>query len=195
MSHQSANHNKPPAGIMPTRAKAINNQVDHRRAVGLKRLLRNGQPCVLATVDAMGAAYTTFVGWVTAHDDHSVCLALDTRGIALRNLQRTPLAALEILAPDQILGIRGTAGIDHRPIAACPFPSVAVKIDVIEVRDHTGPGIIWQGPKYHYVADKQHRYTVEQAVLNELRVTAVEWTPPKTTPPPRGLNPASTTSR
>ena len=51
---------------------------------GLARLLHNGQPCVLATVDPDGAPYTTLMSWVSARDDRTVCMAIDTRGVALR---------------------------------------------------------------------------------------------------------------
>jgi hypothetical protein len=138
----------------------------------LKRLLHKGQPCVLATVDVTGAAYTTFVSWVTAPDERTVLLALDARGTALRNLQNSQWVALEILAADRIVGIRGTARVRRRRIAACPFPSVLVEIDVVESRDHTGRGIAWHGPTYRYVEGKEHRYAVERAVLDELRAGA-----------------------
>lgn len=136
---------------------------------GLARLLRNGQPCVLATVDPEGAPYTTFMSWVSARDDRTVCLALDTRGRAMRNLQHNPSVALEVLAPDRVLGLRGVARIGAEQVASCPFPAVRVEIDVSEGRDHTGHGIIWQGPAYSFAEGKEHRYAVEQAVLAELR--------------------------
>ncbi|MGH8907012.1 MAG: pyridoxamine 5'-phosphate oxidase family protein [Egibacteraceae bacterium] len=139
------------------------------RTLGLKELLCEGQPCVLATVDPTGAAYTTLLSWVTAYDDHTVCLALDARGTALRNLRHTSWVALEILSPKRVLAIRGRARVHQGQIAACPFPSVFVEMDVIEGRDHTGRGTVWYGPSYRYAEGKEHRYVVEQAVLNELR--------------------------
>ncbi|MGH8933096.1 MAG: pyridoxamine 5'-phosphate oxidase family protein [Egibacteraceae bacterium] len=141
------------------------------QTLDLARLLDECHPCVLATVDTTGAAYTTLVSWVTAHDDRTVCLALDARGSALRNLQHTPWVALEVLAPDRVVGIRGTARVRHRQMSASPFPSVLVEIDVVASRDHTGHGIVWQGPAYHYVEGKEHRYSVERAVLDELRAS------------------------
>jgi hypothetical protein len=139
---------------------------------GLAHLLHNGQPCVLATVDQNGAPYTTFMSWVSARDDRTVCLAIDTRGVALRNMQQNPAVALEILAPDRVLGIRGTARVGAEQMQSCPFPAVLVEIDVAEGRDHTGRGIVWQGPAYSYREDKEHRYAVERAVLAELRAGA-----------------------
>jgi hypothetical protein len=139
---------------------------------GLARLLHNGQPCVLATVDQNGAPYTTFMSWVAARDDRTVCMAIDTRGVALRNMQQNPAVALEILAPDRVLGIRGLARVRSDPVHSCPFPAVLVEIDVLEGRDHTGRGIVWQGPAYRYVEGKEHRYAVERAVLAELRASA-----------------------
>lgn len=136
---------------------------------GLMRILRDGQPCVLATVDSQGAPYTTFMSWVSARDDRTVCMAIDTRGLAFRNMQHNPAVALEILAPDRVLGIRGTARIHQEKLESCPFPAVLVEIDVQEGRDHTGREIVWQGPAYSYVEGKEHRYAVEQAVLAELR--------------------------
>jgi len=139
---------------------------------GLARLLQNGQPCVLATVDPGGAPYTTFMSWVSARDDRTVCMAIDTRGIALRNMQQNPAVALEILAPDRVLAIRGMAHVGAQEVRSCPFPAVVVELDVLEGRDHTGRGIEWQGPAYSYVEGKEHRYAVEQAVLAELRAGA-----------------------
>ncbi|HZS89364.1 MAG TPA: pyridoxamine 5'-phosphate oxidase family protein [Chloroflexota bacterium] len=139
---------------------------------GLRRLLFDGQPCVLATVDSAGAPYTTFMSWVSARDDHTVCLALDTRGTALRNIQNNPSVALEILGPDRIIGIRGKASISDEPLRSCPFPAVLVEIDVLEGRDHTGKEITWHGPAYSYVTGKEHRYAIEHAVLEELRAGA-----------------------
>lgn len=155
---------------MPSQRRANDEPVT--APFGLKRLLRAGQPCVLATVDAAGAAYTTVVSWVTAHDEETVCLALDPRGTAFRNLRHSRKVALEILAQDRVVGIRGNARVHHRQIAACPFPSVLVEIEVVETRDHTGRGIEWQGPTYRYVEGKEHRDAVERAVLEELRVSA-----------------------
>ena len=139
---------------------------------GLARLLHNGQPCVLATVDPDGAPYTTFMSWVSARDDRTVCMAIDTRGVALRNMQQNPAVALEILAPDRVLGIRGMARVGAQEVRSCPFPAVVVELDVLEGRDHTGRGIEWQGPAYSYAVGKEHRYAVEQAVLAELRAGA-----------------------
>jgi Pyridoxamine 5'-phosphate oxidase len=139
---------------------------------GLARLLHNGQLCVLATVDPDGAPYTTFMSWVSARDDHTVCMAIDTRGVALRNMQQNPAVALEILAPDRVLGIRGTARVCGEQVQSCPFPAVLVEIDVLEGRDHTGRGIVWQSPAYSYVEGKEHRYAVEWAVLAEIRAGA-----------------------
>ena len=138
---------------------------------GLQRLLTNGQPCVLATVDSGGAPYTTFMSWVSARDDATVCMAIDTRGVALRNMRHNPVVALEILAPDRVIGIRGRARISDGELQTCPFPAVLVEIDVIEARDHTGREILWQGPVYSYVEGKEHRYAVERAVLAELRAS------------------------
>jgi hypothetical protein len=139
---------------------------------GLKRLLFDGQPCVLATVDPDGAPYTTFMSWVSARDDHTVCLALDTRGTALRNIQANPNVALEILGPERIIGIRGRASVGGEPLQSCPFPAVLVEIEVMEGRDHTGKEITWHGPAYSYATGKEHRYAIEQAVLEELRAGA-----------------------
>lgn len=139
---------------------------------GLTRLLQHGQPCVLATVDADGAAYTTFMSWVSARDDRTVCMAVDLRGMALRNLKQNPAVSLEILAPDCVLGIRGHARVCGEYLESCPFPAVLVEVDVVEGRDHTGRGVVWQGPAYSYVDGKEHRYAVEQAVLAELRAGA-----------------------
>ena len=139
---------------------------------GLKRLLFDGQPCVLATVDPDGAPYTTFMSWVSARDDRTVCLALDTRGTALRNIQHNPNVALEILGPDRIIGIRGTASIGSQQLQSCPFPAVLVEVEGMEGRDHTGKEITWHGPAYSYTAGKEHRYAIEHAVLEELRAGA-----------------------
>src|SRR5207248_10580846 len=98
--------------------------------------------------------------------------AIDTRGVALRNMQQNPAVALEILAPDRVLGIRGMARVRGDPMQSCPFPAVLVEIDVMEGRDHTGRSIVWQGPAYSYVEGKEHRYAVERAVLAELRAGA-----------------------
>jgi hypothetical protein len=140
---------------------------------GLARLLHNGQPCVLATVDPDGAPYTTFMSWVSARDDRTVCMAIDTRGVALRNMQQNPTVVLEILALDRVLGIRGTARVRSDQVQSCPFPAVLVEIAVMEGRDHTGHGIVWQGPTYSYIEGKEHRYAVERAVLAELRAGGV----------------------
>lgn len=139
---------------------------------GLKRLLHSGLPCVLATVNPDGEPTTTFMSWVAAPDDRTVCLAIDARGTALRNMRNNPAVALEILAPDRVLGIRGTAHIHHEQVKSCPFPAVLVIVEVIEGRDHTGQGIVWQGPSYSFVEGKEHRYAVERAVVDELRASA-----------------------
>jgi len=42
----------------------------------------------------------------------------------------------------------------------------------MEGRDHTGRGIVWQGPAYSYVEGKEQRDAVERAVLAEMRAGA-----------------------
>jgi hypothetical protein len=44
--------------------------------------------------------------------------------------------------------------------------------DLMEGRDHTGHGIVWQGPAYSYAEGKEHRCAVEWAVLAEIRAGA-----------------------
>jgi hypothetical protein len=140
----------------------------------LQQVLRNGQPCVLAAVSPVDGPYTAVISWVTARDDHTICLALDSRGIALRNVEQNPAVALEILASDCVLGVRGMARAGRARIATCPFAAVVVEIDVVEIRDHSVRGVVWHGPTYSYLEGKEHRYAVEQAVLDELRNDACD---------------------
>ncbi len=134
----------------------------------LVQLLRGGQTCVVATVDAEGVPQTTLMTWVVARDARTLALAADTRGRAMRNLRANDRIALEVLADDLCYGLIGTAAVEKEPMSSAPFPCALVTVRIDDVRDHGAPGVKLVGPRYHFEAGKEHRKTVEDAVFAEL---------------------------
>ena len=142
---------------------------DDIRLRGLMRgALRGGTSVVLATVSADGVAATALNSWIIAKDENVVALAVDKRSTAYQNISDGRAGvAFELLADDLILAVRGTAQIMH-DLASVPFPCALAHIRVESIRDHTVAGVHFQGPRYSYADDKEHRGAIERAILDEL---------------------------
>ena len=137
----------------------------------LVQFLLGGQTCVVATVDEQGAPMTTLMTWVVARNEHSLTMAIDTRGRALRNVRANGRVAVEVLGNDLCFGLRGVATVEKELMDSTPFPSALVTLRIEEVRDHSAPGIRFVGPTYSFHPGKEHRAGVEEAVFRELKGT------------------------
>jgi len=135
----------------------------------LVQFLLGGQACVIATVDEQGRPATTLMTWVVARDPHTIAVAIDTRGRALKNLRSNPHAALEILGDDLCYGVRAIAVVEKELMESPLFFCALVALRVEECRDHSAAGVKFVGPKYHFHAGKEHRLTAEERVFTELK--------------------------
>jgi len=134
----------------------------------LRGALRGGTSVVLATVSQDGVPATALNSWIIAKDEDVVALAVDKRSTAYQNISagRTGVA-FELLADGLILAARGNAEIVG-DLKSPPFPCALAHIRVESIRDHTVAGVHFQGPRYSYADDKEHRGAIERAILDEL---------------------------
>lgn len=151
--------------MKPTRPLTTWNELPRQ----VVRTLTGGQACVVATVDAQGCPDTTLMTWVVARNERLLALCVDTRSRAYQNLIERADVALEVLADEITLGVRGVASVEKEQMTAAPFPCAIVRVEVGEVRDHAAPGTRFVGPTYSYDDDKQHRLEFERTIFDELR--------------------------
>jgi hypothetical protein len=124
---------------------------------------------VLATMSNDDVPSTAFCSWVVAANPETIALALDSRSTAHRNITAgNRQVALEVLADDLILSVRGEATIVKAQLDSVPFPCALVTVSIVDVRDHGVSGVIFQAPRYLFADDKGHRGDVERAIFEEL---------------------------
>jgi len=131
--------------------------------------LQRGTSVVLATVSSEALPSTAFCSWVVAANPDTIALALDSRSTAHRNiLAGNSMVALEVMADDMILSVRGEARIVKEQLRSVPFPCALVTVSIADVRDHGVGGVIFKAPQYLFADGKEHRGEVEGAIFEEL---------------------------
>ena len=135
----------------------------------MHELLRGGTVVVLASVSPDCVPTTALCSWIVAKGAHKLAMAIDKRSSAYTSFsQGSNHVALEIMADDILLSVRGTATIVKDTLASVPFPCALVTVDVNEIRDHMVGGLEFRGPRYKFMDDKEHRHDVERKILDEL---------------------------
>jgi hypothetical protein len=135
----------------------------------MQGLLRGGTVVVLASVAPGGVPSTALCSWIVAKGPHRLAMALDKRSSAYTSIAGgSTQIALEVMADDILLSIRGTARIEKVTLDAVPFPCALVAVDVDEIRDHMIGGLRFRGPRYDYEAEKEHRTALERLIFDEL---------------------------
>jgi hypothetical protein len=138
-------------------------------ASALQAALKRGTGTILATVSAEGLPSTAFCSWIVTAGRDRLALALDSRSTAHRNISGgVTRVALEILADDMILAVRGEATIVKAQLKTVPFPCALVSVTIAEIRDHGVDGVVFTPPKYLFADGKEHREDVERAIFEEL---------------------------
>jgi flavin reductase (DIM6/NTAB) family NADH-FMN oxidoreductase RutF len=135
----------------------------------LVQFLLGGKTLVVATIDESGLPWTTLMTWAVARNPQTLCIAVDTRSRALRNVRANGRVAVEVLGDDLCYGLRGTATVEKELMQAAPFPCALVALRIEDVRDHGAAGVKFVGPTYSFHPGKEHRAGVEQAVFEELK--------------------------
>ena len=135
--------------------------------------VRGGTIAVLATAAPHGGALSTALcSWIVAKGPHRLALALDKRSAAHTNIRAgSDYVAVEVMADDVLLSIRGKAEIVEETMSSTPFPCALVCVDVVEIRDHMLTGLKFHGPRYIFTADKLHRSDIERKIFAELERT------------------------
>lgn len=132
-------------------------------------VLRGGTIVVLASVSPEGVPSTAICSWIVAKGPHLLLLALDKRSSAYANIAvRSDQIALEIMADEILLSVRGTARIKQETLASVPFPCALVELAVAEIRNHMLSGMHFHGPQYSFAEGKEHRGDVERKIFEEL---------------------------
>lgn len=135
----------------------------------LQTALTRGTGIILATVSPEGRPSTAFCSWIVSVDASTLALALDSRSTAHRNISEGSVrVALELLANDLILGVRGEAKIVKEQLLTVPFPCALVVVRISEIRDHGVDGVVFTAPRYLFADGKEHRAEVEAAIFSEL---------------------------
>lgn len=135
----------------------------------LQAALKRGTGAILATVSAEGVPSTAFCSWIVSAGADRLALALDSRSTAHKNISTGKTkVALEILADDLILAVRGEAQIVKEQLTTVPFPCALVSVSIGQVRDHGVDGVVFTAPKYLFADGKEHRGEVENAIFEEL---------------------------
>lgn len=132
-------------------------------------LLRGGTVVVLASVSPEGAPSTALCSWIVAKGPHRLAIALDKRGSAYASIAAGSChVALEVMADDILLSIRGHATIQKDTLETVPFPCALVFVDVDEIRNHMIGGMQFHGPRYRFTDTKEHRGDIERKIFEEL---------------------------
>jgi hypothetical protein len=135
----------------------------------MRDLLRGGTVVVLASVSPDGVPSTALVSWIVAKGPRRLAMALDKRGSAYTSIVAgSNQIALEIMADDILLSIRGVARIEKDGLQSVPFPCALAMVSVDEIRNHMVSGLRFHGPRYAYARDKEHRGDVERQIFEEL---------------------------
>ena len=103
--------------------------------------LKKGLACVMATVGADEFPHIGFA-WAAARDSNTIWFAVDTHSRARANIQRTRKAALEIVAPGNLLYlVQGDCAIVKEDIDAPPLAMSIAEMQVRDVRDQSWAGV------------------------------------------------------
>ena len=144
-------------------------QSDHALRSALHDSLQGGTSVVLATLSVDERPSTAFCSWVLSLAGGQIAVALDSRSTAHHNItQGRTAVALEVLADELVLSVRGVAHIVKEQLRSVPFPCSLVSVSVDEVRDHAVQGVHFQAPRYMWADGKEHRGEVERAIFKEL---------------------------
>jgi hypothetical protein len=132
-----------------------------------------GAPALLLTAGADGypsSAYT----WAVALGPKLARFAVDKEGTAFANIQRSGLAGLHIIGPNDLAFlIKGTTRrLKDRIAAAAPAGLMLYEMQVIGARDQSFPGVTAKPFTYEWPADQRAAMLkMEQAVFAEMRGT------------------------
>ncbi|MBI5016301.1 MAG: pyridoxamine 5'-phosphate oxidase family protein [Deltaproteobacteria bacterium] len=134
--------------------------------------LSPGAPALLLTAGADGypsSAYT----WALALGPKLVRFAVDREGTAFANIQRSGLAGLHIIGPNDLAFlVKGTTRKLKDKIAAAPTELMLYEMKVIGARDQSFPGVTANPFTYEWPADhREAMLKMEQAVFAEMRET------------------------
>ena len=132
--------------------------------------LEPGAPALLLTAGADGypsSAYT----WAVALGPNVVRFAVDEQGTAFANIQRSGLAGLHVIGPNDLAFlIKGTVRKVKDHIAAAPTALMLYEMQIIGARDQSFPGVTAKPFTYEWSADQRAAMLkMEQAVFAEMR--------------------------
>lgn len=132
-------------------------------------LLKGGTVVVLASVSPEGVPSTALCSWIVAKGPQRLAMALDKRSSAYTSIAAgSNQIALEVMADNILLSIRGDAHIIRESLDGVPFPCALVGVDVKEIRDHMVSGLSFRGPRYNYASGKEHRSDIERRIFEDL---------------------------
>jgi hypothetical protein len=132
-------------------------------------LLKGGTVVVLASVSPEGVPSTALCSWIVAKGPQRLMMALDKRSSAYTSIAAgSNQIALEVMADNILLSIRGDADVVRESLDTVPFPCALVGVDVKEIRNHMVSGLKFQGPRYNFVSGKEHRSDIERQIFDDL---------------------------
>jgi hypothetical protein len=147
----------------------IDRRSENALRTAMHGVLRGGTIVVLASVSPDGVPSTAICSWIVAKGSHLLLLALDKRSSAYASIAAgSDQIALEIMADEILLSVRGRARIQRETLESVPFPCALVALDVLEIRNHMLGGMHFHGPRYTFSEGKEHRSDVERRIFEEL---------------------------
>lgn len=151
-------------------------QIELRNA--LHAALRRGSSVVLATISMDDRLSTAYCSWVLSLGIDTIAVAVDSRSTAYRNISDGNHAvALEVMADDLIVSVRGGASVVKEQLQNVPFPCALITVAIAEVRDHSVLGVHFKAPQYIWADGKEHRGEVERAIFEELAASGINPAP------------------
>ncbi len=132
--------------------------------------LAAGAPALLLSAGADGypsSAYT----WAVALGPKVVRFAVDEKGTAFQNIQRSGLAGLHIIGPEGLAFlVKGTCRKIKDHLAAAPTALMLYEMQIIGARDQSFPGVTAKPFTYEWPqAERAAMLKMEQAVFAEMR--------------------------
>ena len=122
---------------------------------------------MLLTIGADGWPHAAFT-WIGAPAPTRVRVIADEGSTTLNNLQAHPTAAAQVIGPDDLLYIKGTARVQTETQGTMPagLKVVLAELAVDDVRDQHWPAVAVTPLAYRW--KDAHMVEVEQAVLRIL---------------------------
>ncbi|MBI1732797.1 MAG: hypothetical protein HYR49_08535 [Gammaproteobacteria bacterium] len=136
-------------------------------------ILKPGAPALLLSVDEAGFPHSVFT-WVVCADQPRLQFVVDIGSGTEKNLQRTGSAALQVIAPGNLIYlIKGRARCVNARMSVPILRLAHYELEVASAKDQSWPESTVAPLEFQWTGTRSQRLQeAETAVLNELRGAA-----------------------